>query len=57
MLHAVASSGGQHQCISCTLQRRSDKHGGGEGVQNPKVCVPKMAQINFSFSKFHIFPL
>ena len=28
-----------------------------EGVWNPKVCVPQMAQINISFCKFHFFPL
>ena len=33
---------------------------GGEGVlepKSPKVCVPKKAQINISFCKFHFFPL
>ena len=29
---------------------------GGGGSWNPKVCVPKMAQINMSFCKFHFFP-
>ena len=29
---------------------------GGGGVWNPKVCAPKMAQINISFCKFHFFP-
>ena len=28
------------------------KRGGG-GVWNPKVCVPKIIQINISFRKFH----
>ena len=27
----------------------------GEGVWNPKFCVPKLAQINISFCKFHSF--
>ena len=26
-------------------------------VWDPKVCVPKMAQINTSFCKYHSFPL
>ena len=28
----------------------------GEGVWNPKLCVPKIAQINISFCKFHFPP-
>ena len=35
---------------------RREERGGGEGLQ-PKVCVLKMAQINFSSSRFHFFPL
>ena len=27
--------------------------GGGGGPKNPKVCVPKIAQINISLCKFH----
>ena len=33
---------------------------GGEGglePKSPKVCVPKIAQINIFFCKFHCFPL
>ena len=33
------------------------KRGGGEGVWDPKVCVPKMAQINISSCKCHVFPI
>ena len=29
----------------------------GQGVWGPKVCVPKIAQIIFSFTKFHFPPL
>ena len=31
--------------------------GGGRGVWDPKVCVPKMAQTKLSFGKFHFPPL
>ena len=34
---------------------RNEEWGGG--VWNPKVCVPKMADINISFCKFQYFPL
>ena len=29
---------------------------GRRGVWNPKICVPKIAQTNSSFCKFHFFP-
>ena len=32
-----------------------EKRGGG-GFWNPKVCVPKIAQINISFCRFHFLP-
>ena len=32
-----------------------ERTGGGSG--NPKVCAPKVAQINISFCKLHLFPL
>ena len=38
--------------ILCEYIRR--EKGGG---LDPKICVPKMAQINLSFCKFHFFPL
>ena len=38
---------------SLGLRRRG---GGGLEPKSPKVCVPKIAQINISFCKFHRFP-
>ena len=52
------------ELVSGHVWPREEGGGGGEGwirrerggVWNPKVCVPKMAQINISFWKFLFFP-
>ena len=55
--HAPPMSAGHVLAPAAPLPRVVQKGlWGGGGVWNPKVCVPKIAQINISLCKFHFFP-
>ena len=53
-VHCVLSLGTPP--IRGVSEERGEGRGGGKGFRKQKMCAPKMAQINFSFSKFPFFP-